>query len=68
VAVAAEMRRGAEPVAMNDIGSFFSASARLGGAPVAAAPVLGNYTYPSAWQAWRIEVGPRPRRGPSSWT
>jgi hypothetical protein len=58
VAVAAEMRRGSEPVAMNDIGSFFSASARLGGAPVAAKPVLGNYTYPSAWQAWRIEVGP----------
>jgi hypothetical protein len=58
VAIAAEMRRGSEPVAMNDIGSHFSAAARLGGAPVAAAPVLGKYTYPSAWQAWRIEVGP----------
>jgi hypothetical protein len=56
--VAAELKRGAELLWLGDIGTHFSAEARLGDRPVACQPVLGTATYPSSWQAWRISLGP----------
>jgi len=43
---------------LHNIGTHFSAEGRLGGAAAAWKPVLGMETYPSSWQAWRIEIGP----------
>ena len=37
---------------------FLSADAALAGQNVACQPVLGDNTYPSCWQAWRIAVEP----------
>ncbi|MHB0961236.1 MAG: alpha-amylase family protein [Pirellulaceae bacterium] len=45
-----------EPIAQHNIGTQFSAAARINDQPVECQPVLGNETYPSSWQAWRIPV------------
>ncbi|MBN1421761.1 MAG: hypothetical protein JXP34_23510 [Planctomycetes bacterium] len=48
---------------LRDIGSHFSAEGTLDGREAAWTPVLGTETYPSSWQAWRIEIeaGSAPR-------
>ena len=52
--VAAELKKGPESVSFGNIGTCFSAEAKLAGQPVACQPVFGKGTYPSCWQAWRI--------------
>ena len=54
--IAAELKKGSEAVYFGDIGTYFSGEAKLAGQPVLCQPVLGNGTYPSCWQAWRIPV------------
>lgn len=64
LAIAAEFRKGGEPVERGNIGSLFEAAALLDGRPVPLEPVLAKETYPSSWQAWRIRLAPSaaPRR------
>jgi hypothetical protein len=56
--VAAELKKGAEAVSFGNIGTYFTGEAKLAGQPVACQPVIGKYTYPSSWQAWRIVLEP----------
>jgi hypothetical protein len=58
LAIAVEMRKEGVPFAINDIGSSFEASAKVSGKSAECRPVLGKATYPSPWQAWRIELEP----------
>ena len=60
----AQLENGGGPAWLPDIGTHFSAEAKIGGAAAECRAVLGNATYPSCWQAWRIPVAaaaePRP--------
>jgi hypothetical protein len=56
--ITAVLKKGADTVSFGDIGSHFSADAKLAGQSVACQPVLGKATYPSCWQAWRINIAP----------
>jgi len=58
LAIAAEFRRGDQAVSLGDVGKDFSSKARLAGQAAECVPVLGQNTYPSSWQAWRVEMGP----------
>ncbi len=58
LAITAELSRDGAPLSLRDIGSYFDCSAKLGDAELASVPVLGNATYPSTWQAWRIALPP----------
>ena len=53
-----ELTRDGEPVEVQNLGSHLSATATLAGEAVHLTPVLGEQTYPAAWQSWRLEVGP----------
>jgi hypothetical protein len=43
---------------LRNIGSLFSVEGTIEGRSVEWKPVLGTATYPSSWQAWRVEIGP----------
>ncbi len=61
--VAAKLKRESEAVSLGNIGTYFTADAKLAGRPIPCRPVIGKLTYPSCWQAWRIVVAssPQPR-------
>lgn len=56
--IAAELRKGGEPLERGNIGSLFEAAALLDGKPAPLEPVLAKETYPSSWQAWRLRLAP----------
>jgi hypothetical protein len=56
--ITAELKKGTEAVSLGNIGTCFSAEAKLAGQPIVCQPVLGKATYPSCWQAWRISIAP----------
>ncbi|MGA2255872.1 MAG: hypothetical protein ABSG53_14595, partial [Thermoguttaceae bacterium] len=56
--ISAELKKGSEPAYFGDIGTHFSAKGKRDGHSVVCQPVLGNGTYPSCWQAWRIALEP----------
>ena len=57
--VAVNMTRGVSPFRPWSPGHrFLSADAALAGQAIACRPVLGDNTFPSCWQAWRIAVAP----------
>ena len=56
--ITAELKRGSESVALDNIGTYFSHDAKLAGQPVPCQPVLGKNTNASCWQAWRIMLPP----------
>jgi hypothetical protein len=55
--VAARLGHGGEPTYVGNVGVHFTASGTLAGKSAPWLPVLGKETYPSAWQAWRVEIG-----------
>lgn len=58
VVIAAQLMQGGQPVAQHNIGTHFTAAARLADQSAECRDVLGKETYPSAWQAWRIPIAP----------
>jgi hypothetical protein len=58
IVVVAELTQAGQRMALQNIGSHFSATARMAGQAVECRAVLGNETYPSSWQAWRMPVVP----------
>ena len=56
IVVATELTSGGAPMAQHNIGTHFSAAARSDAVQVECQTVLGNETYPSSWQAWRIPI------------
>lgn len=56
--VSAQLGQGRELVHLGNIGAHFSSEGKLAGQGAFWQPVLGQETYPSSWQAWRIAVGP----------
>jgi hypothetical protein len=62
--VAAEMKRGSQPMRLAGPGKFLTAQGTVAGQTASCKPVLGTATYPACWQAWRIAVGPSSRPQP----
>lgn len=56
--VTTQMHRKSEPVPVRNVGTYFSVEGKIAGRVLPWTPVLGKSTYPSSWQAWRIEVEP----------
>ena len=56
IVVSAEMQREGRGFSTGDVGAYFSAEAAASGAKAKCEPVLGQVTYPSSWQAWRMPV------------
>ncbi len=64
VAVTVEMHRNEMVVPVGNVGNLFAAAGTVDGAEVRLAPILGQWTFPSPWQGWRLVLGPdeRPRK------
>jgi len=62
--VTVEMKNGGNPVKLGNVGTHFSWEGKLAGEIARFQPVLGKATYPSCWQAWRLEVAPSARLRP----
>jgi len=58
VVVTVEMSRNGEPTELRNAGQLFSAKGSLDSRPATWQPVLGKATYPSCWQAWRLQIEP----------
>ncbi|MBI2298138.1 MAG: hypothetical protein HYU66_04170 [Armatimonadetes bacterium] len=58
VVVSARLPGGPHPPEYGNLGSEFEHQGLLEGRPAAWEPVLGQATYPSCWQAWRLAVPP----------
>ncbi len=56
--VTACLGAGPHPPEHPNIGTFFSHQGVLDSQPAAWQAVMGTATYPSSWQAWRLEVTP----------
>ncbi|MBN1442785.1 MAG: hypothetical protein JXA90_08750, partial [Planctomycetes bacterium] len=56
--IAARIGRPPGSTHLRDTGSHFSVEGTIDGRSGAWKPVLGPETYPSSWQAWRIEIEP----------
>ncbi len=56
--ITVEMARDGHPLEMPNIGKVLSAEGTLERRPAAWEPVLGQATYPSCWQAWRLRLAP----------
>jgi hypothetical protein len=52
------MKNGSDSVRFANVGTHFSWEGKLAGEIARFQPVLGTATYPSCWQAWRLEVAP----------
>ncbi len=56
LAIAACVTRGGRAAPKGNIGSLLKATFTLNGATAEATPVLGDFTYPATWQAWRVAI------------
>ncbi len=54
--VAARVTRGGRAAPTGNMGSLLKAEVTLAGVAVPATPVLGAFTYPATWQAWRAAI------------
>jgi hypothetical protein len=61
LAVTFEMRRNNLAAPHGDVGNLFAASAEVEGVKALLSPILGQWTYPSPWQGWRLALGPSER-------
>lgn len=58
------MTRGSQPMRVGGPGKYLTAQGTLAGQAVACKPVVGTATYPSCWQAWRLDIAPSAQRQP----
>lgn len=56
VVLSAERQRGVRSAPLNNPARYFNLEIEVNGEPVPAQPVIGPYSYPAGWQAWRIRV------------
>jgi hypothetical protein len=56
IVVTVEMTKDDKPIETRNVGSLFSTESAFDGRPVTWQPVLGQRTYPSCWQAWRLPI------------
>ena len=61
--VTAKLHKGGASVPISFTGKYFAARAMVAGRAIPSEPVVHGDTYPSSWQAWRINVpaSDRPR-------
>ena len=56
--VSAELTRDGKPFEARDLGTHLTLKGTLAGEPAAFRPALGQQTYPSSWQSWRLDIAP----------
>ena len=66
--VTVSMSRDGKVWEQRNIGERVSADGALDGKPANWQPVLGRKTYPSCWQAWRLQLEPAPEPRPFTLT
>ena len=62
--ICTEISKSGSPMAVRNVGTKFSAQAKLANRSTLCQPVLAKATYPAPWQAWRIAIPPSSKPKP----
>lgn len=57
--ISAELLRDGEPLEIRNLGSHLSLEGKVAGEATEFTPALGQQTYPSSWQSWRLDFEPQ---------